>query len=307
MSAGRTPHVCLIDGSGLAHRANAMARPRQAASGAEIGAVWLFSQMLGKLLRRMALAPKRLDGIGIFFDPDRDSLWRRKLHAGYKAHRPDTAPDFTAQVAWMVQLCADLGMHVARIEGLEADDLIASETRAALAEGARVSILSQDKDLMQLIEGRVWQMDPMRNLWFDAAAVRERIGVPPARIADFLALCGDAGDGVPGVRGVGPATAKAMVAAHGDLESILAVAPTLDGVGARRIASAADAARLSYRLVALDADHAPPMPAPEGIDGLRWPAAFEASRIDPMIDGWRQTALLGPQPGQGAALFGPSG
>ena len=148
---------------------------------------------------------------------------------------------------------------------MEADDLIASYARAAAAQGWAVTIVSSDKDLMQLVGqtgdgGRIDMLDTMKNLRIDIPEVFEKFGVEPERVGDVLALMGDAVDNVPGIRGIGPKTATKLIQEHGNLESVLAAAPAMKAGKLREsLIEQAEMARLSRRLVALKEDCALPM------------------------------------------------
>jgi DNA polymerase-1 len=144
--------------------------------------------------------------------------------------------------------------------GLEADDMIASYARAAAAQGWDVTIVSSDKDLMQLVGGveegpRIDMLDTMKNIRIFLPEVAEKFGVTPDRVGDVLALMGDSVDNVPGIRGIGPKTATKLIVEHGDLESALAAAPTMKASKLREsLIEQADMARLSRVLVALKED-----------------------------------------------------
>ncbi len=146
--------------------------------------------------------------------------------------------------------------------GLEADDLIACYARAALAQGWQVTIVSGDKDLMQLVEdGSLDMLDTMNNRRLGEAYVVEKFGVGPKQLGDVLALMGDSVDNVPGVPGVGPKTASKLIVEHGDLESVLAAAPEMKKGKLRdNLIEHADNARLSKRLVTLECNA--PLPQP---------------------------------------------
>jgi DNA polymerase-1 len=149
----------------------------------------------------------------------------------YKAQRDDTPEDIVLQLPEIKRLTALLGFHVIEQRGVEADDLIATAVRKLSARGDECIIVSADKDFGQCVGGKVLQLAPPPTAnpalgWrrMDVAAVTEKFGVPPERIADYLALVGDASDNIPGLRGVGPKTAVKWISEHGDLEGVLAAA-----------------------------------------------------------------------------------
>ncbi len=145
--------------------------------------------------------------------------------------------------------------NVCRIErpDFEADDLIATYARHAAAAGAIVTIVSSDKDLMQLVSDRIAMFDPMKDKPIGAAEVREKFGVGPDKVIDVQALCGDSVDNVPGVPGIGVKTAAELINTYGDLETLLAHAPEIKQPKRRQsLIDFAEQARLSKRLVTLD-------------------------------------------------------
>lgn len=268
-------HLTLIDGSGMAHRAWAMAPRRSRASdGAEVGAAGLFAMMLAKLVRQMGAGRRPPTHLAVFFDPPREDTWRRALCARYKANRDDRDPVFEAQIALMRRACAAAGIAEATLPRHEADDVIAGYALRAHAGGAFVSMISGDKDLLQLVRPGLVQLEPQRGIWFDVAAVTEKFGVAPDRVAHFLALAGDTADGIPGARGIGPVIARRLLAANGSIEHLLA---NLDAVTPPRVRmileASGDDLRMALRLTRLDD---PDMPAPLTPDAMKFPGAASA-------------------------------
>lgn len=252
-------HICLIDGSNMLHRAAAMAKPRsRQTDGMEVGATWLFSQMITKLLRRMGEGRMPPQAVAIFFDPSREASWRRAVFPAYKANRPPSDPLLTAQIPLMQTFCRDMGLGVATAPEHEADDLVAAYAEDAVRDGMRVSIVSNDKDLMQLVRPRVMQVNTMTWTWYNEAAVEEKFGVPPRLVGDYLALAGDAADGVPGAPGIGPKAAVALLGQFGSLSAMLTRSGEIERASWRRIIEEnKEILRLSRMLVALDAAGAP--------------------------------------------------
>ncbi len=244
-------HLVLVDGSGFIFRAFHALPPMTRPDGTPVNAVFGFTNMLAKLLR---------DHVGthlaVIFDAGR-STFRNRLYESYKAHRPDPPPELVPQFALVREAAAAFGVPAIELPDWEADDLIASYARVATESGGRVTIVSSDKDLMQLVRPGVIMHDPIKQKPIGEAEVMERFGVPPAKVVEVQALMGDSVDNVPGVPGIGPKTASQLVQEFGDLDRVLAAAPGMKPSKRRDMLIAhADAARLSRRLVILD-DAAP--------------------------------------------------
>ena len=192
--------------------------------------------------------------------------FRNDIYEDYKANRPPPPEDLVPQFPLIRDATRAFSLPCIEEQGYEADDLIASYARAAAREGWDVTIVSSDKDLMQLVGtcpeggGKVDMLDTMKNLRIDIPEVEEKFGVTPDKVGDVLALMGDAVDNVPGVFGVGPKTATKLIQEHGDLESVLAAAPDMKKSKLKeRLIEQAEQARLSRVLVALKEDCALPM------------------------------------------------
>ncbi len=242
-------HLVLIDGSGFIFRAFHALPPMTRADGVPINAVFGFVNMLAKLLREHVGTH-----IAVIFDAGR-ATFRNRLFDGYKAQRPEPPSEIVPQFALVRAATEAFGIPAVELADWEADDLIAAYTRAACAEGGRVTIVSSDKDLMQLIRPGVAMLDPIRNRPIGEAEVMERFGVGPDRVVEVQALMGDSVDNVPGVPGIGPKTAGALVAEFGNLEGVLAAAPAMKPSKRREMLIAhAEAARLSRTLVLLRDD-----------------------------------------------------
>ncbi|HEX3881408.1 MAG TPA: DNA polymerase I [Stellaceae bacterium] len=248
-------HVYLIDGSGFIFRAYHALPPLTRSDGIPTSAVLGFSNMLAKLLDETDA-----DHIAVIFDHSGKSF-RNQLYDQYKAHRPDAPEDLKPQFA-LVRAATD-AFSVCRIEleNYEADDLIATYAREAENEGAVVTIVSSDKDLMQLVNDKVTMLDPMKNRQIGDAEVRERFGVGPDKVIEVQALAGDSVDNVPGVPGIGVKTAAELINTYGDLETLLDRATEIKQPKRREsLIEHADKARLSKVLVTLDTKV--PLPCP---------------------------------------------
>src|SRR6202035_3278922 len=183
----------------------------------------------------------------------------------YKANRREMPDDLRAQLEHVRRAAAAFDICQIELPDFEADDLIATYARHAVEAGARVTIVSSDKDLMQLVTDRVTMLDPIKNRPIGADEVRERFGVGPDKVVDVQALCGDSVDNVPGVPGIGIKTASALILEYGDLDTLLARAGEIKQDKRRQtLIDFADQIRLSRQLVQLDCD----TPLPEPLDDL---------------------------------------
>ncbi|HEU0066085.1 MAG TPA: DNA polymerase I [Sphingomonas sp.] len=254
------PHLYLVDGSGYIFRAYHRLPPLTNKHGEPVGAVYGYTTMLWKLADELHAA----DGpthMAVILDKS-SRTFRNDLYDQYKAHRPPPPEDLVPQFPMIRDATRAFSLPCIETEGLEADDIIACYTNAALAQGWSVTIVSSDKDLMQLMtDPSVDMYDTMNNRRLGPDHVREKFGVGPDRLGDVLALMGDSVDNVPGVTGVGPKTASKLILEHGDLEGVLAAAPTMKPGKLRdNLIAQADNARLSKVLVALKCDDALPEP-----------------------------------------------
>ena len=257
------PHLYLVDGSGYIFRAYHRLPPLTNKRGEPAGAVYGYTSMLWKLLDEVNAA----DGpthMAVIFDKA-SHTFRNELYGDYKAHRPPPPEDLVPQFPVIREATRAFSLPCIEEAGLEADDIIASYAKAALAEGWQVTIVSSDKDLMQLIEPGLDLYDTMNNRRLGADYVVEKFGVGPDKLGDVLALMGDSVDNVPGVPGVGPKTASKLIAEHGDVEGVLAAAPAMKkGKLRENLIDHAENARLSRVLVTLKDD----APLAEPLDSL---------------------------------------
>lgn len=276
-------HLYLVDGSAYIFRAYHRLPPLTNPRGVPVGAVYGYTTMLWKLAEDLHKA----DGpthLAVILDKG-SVTFRNALYDQYKAHRPPPPEDLVPQFPLIRDATRAFSLACIEEDNLEADDLIASYARAASAQGWDVTIVSSDKDLMQLVGtapggGHVDMLDTMKNQRIDIPEVIEKFGVPPALVGDVLALMGDSVDNVPGIRGIGPKTATKLIQDHGSLEGALAAAPTLKAGKLRdSLIEQADMARLSRQLVALKEDCALPIPLDDFLLGAIPPdplAAFLA-------------------------------
>ncbi len=248
-------HVYLVDGSGYIFRAFHALPPMNRADGTPTNAVYGFTNMLLRLME-----DTKAEIIAVIFDAGRRSF-RSEIYADYKAHRPPPPPELLPQFALIREATRACNVPAIELEGYEADDLIAAYAKAAAARGDIVTIVSSDKDLMQLVGGNITMLDPIKNRRIGEAEVREKFGVGPDKVVDVQALAGDSTDNVPGVPGIGVKTAAELINTYGDLDSLLDRAGEIKQPKRREalIANAA-LARTSRELVRLRDDMALPAP-----------------------------------------------
>lgn len=258
---GKIPHLTLIDGSGMIQRAWAVANKERNHAGEEVGAVRVFSRMTMKILRRMSAGAYPPTGIAVFFDPPRDNTWRRALSPEYKANRPDQDPELTRQIVMAASMCEHLSIAQGVCGSHEADDMIAAYALDAHEDGMRVSIVSSDKDLMQLVRRGIMQFSPTAGkdgTWYNSSRVEEKFGVGPEMVADYLALTGDATDGVKGAPGIGPKSATALLREFGGIDEIIKNAQHISRPSWRKsVEENVEVLLLARRLVSLDAEGCP--------------------------------------------------
>lgn len=257
--------LVLIDGSGFIFRAFHALPPMTRADGTPVNAVYGFCAMLARLLKDHTDSH-----IAVIFDAGR-TTFRNAIDPDYKAHRPDPPPELIPQFALIREATTAFGVPAIELEGFEADDLIASYAAAMTATGGAVTIVSSDKDLMQLLNDRVDMLDPIKSTPIGPADVIAKFGVTPAQMIDAQALMGDSVDNVPGVPGIGPKGAAQLIAEFGTLEAILAAAASGAMKPSKRrdaLIEHAEAARRSRRLVELRRDVTLPLPIEALTTGL---------------------------------------
>ena len=249
------PSLLLIDGSAYVFRAYYAIPRLTTRGGLPVNAAYGFTLMMLKVMREN---PESLFVVAM----DRDSrAFRQSIDPNYKANRAPAPDDLKAQFPVVCQILQALNVPVVDHAGYEADDVIATLTRQAVADGFQVTVVSGDKDLMQLVGKGVDLFDPMKERRFGVAEVEEKFGVPPHRVADYLALIGDSSDNVPGVPKVGPKSAAQIIQAFGGVEEIY---DHIDEVAALKLRGAKGIAeqlrlhqeqvRRALRLVQLQAD-----------------------------------------------------
>ena len=259
----RGDHLYLIDGSGYIFRAyHALPPLTRKSDGLPTGAVAGFCNMLFKLMRDTK-AGDRPTHLAVVFDSARKNF-RNEIYADYKAHRPPPPDDLIPQFSLVRDATKAFGVAGVELAGYEADDLIGAYACQAADAGALVTIVSSDKDLMQLVvDGKIELLDPVKQKPIRSAEVMEKFGVAPAKVIDVQTLAGDSTDNVPGVPGIGVKTAAELINAYGDLETLLKRAGEIKQPKRREsLIENAEKARISKKLVTLDCNA--PVPVPLG-------------------------------------------
>jgi DNA polymerase-1 len=263
---GPAVRLYIVDGSGFIFRAyHALPPLTRKSDGLPVGAIQGFCNMLWKLMVDMKASPDAPTHLAVVFDQS-EVTFRNQLYADYKAHRPPPPDDLIPQFPLVREATKAFGVPCLELPGYEADDIIAAyscHVRDRL-EG-EVVIVSSDKDLMQLVGDRVSMLDTMKNVRIGRPEVFDKFGVPPEKVVDVQALCGDSVDNVPGAPGIGIKTASALITEYGDLDTLLARAGEIKQEKRRQtLIEFADQIRLSRELVKLDCD----TPLPAAMDAL---------------------------------------
>lgn len=252
-TAAAKEHLYLVDGSSFIFRAYYALPKMSRSDGTPINAVFGFASMLYKLLEDLANSAKPTH-LAVIFDAARESF-RNEIYPSYKAQRPDAPEDLIPQFDLIREAVKAFNVPCIEMSGFEADDIIATYARQASEQGMKVTIVSSDKDLMQLVTDRVELFDSMKNRPIGPNEVKEKFGVLPDKVTDVQALAGDSVDNIPGVPGIGIKTAAELINTFGDLETLLKRAHEIPQPKRREklIAHAKDA-RVAKKLVTLKND-----------------------------------------------------
>ena len=291
---GRPANLVLIDGSGYIFRAFHALPPMSRGDGTPVNAVFGFTNMLARFL-----ASHVGTHLAVVFDAG-SATFRNRIYDQYKAHRPEPPSELVPQFRLVREATAAFGVASVELEDWEADDLIAAYAKAGVEAGATVTIVSSDKDLMQLVRPGVEMLDPIKQKPIGPDEVMEKFGVTPDRVVDVQALMGDSVDNVPGVPGIGPKNAAELINQYGSLEAVLDAAQAMKPSKRRdNLIAHREAALVSKKLVQL-CDHAPmPLPIEAMVTG-----PLDRTRLRDWLHGmgFRSTALrLGLADGQPVA------
>jgi DNA polymerase-1 len=248
------PRLFLIDASGYIFRAyHALPPLTRKSDGLPVGAVAGFCNMVFKMVEdaKGADAPTH---VAVIFDHSA-TTFRNAIYPAYKAQRPEPPEDLRPQFGLIRDATRAFNLPCIELEGFEADDIIATYAAQAAAAGGRVTIVSADKDLMQLVGPGIEMVDTLKNRTIGPDEVVEKFGVPPEKVIDVQALAGDSVDNVPGAPGIGIKTAALLIGEYGDLDNLLAHAGEIKQPKRRAaLIDFADQIRISRDLVTLRRD-----------------------------------------------------
>ena len=220
MNSSDSNDLVLVDGSGYIFRAYYALPPMYRSDGTPVNAVFGFCNMLLKLIEDIQQEKGGKISIAVIFDAARETF-RNKIYPEYKANRSDPPDDLKPQFDIIKRVPESFNLQSIQSIGFEADDLIASYSKIAVEQGRKVTIISSDKDLMQLLVGNISIIDPMKKKEINRESVFEKFGVYPEKVIDVQALAGDSSDNVPGVPGIGPKIAAQLINSFGTVENLL--------------------------------------------------------------------------------------
>jgi DNA polymerase-1 len=239
----------LIDGNSYVYRAFYAIKSLTNSKGFPTNAIYGFTNMLLKIIRE-----KKPDGLAVSFD-SAGPTDRHKLYEKYKAHRPEAPGDLVRQFPFIREIIRALKIPVYEIPGYEADDILGTIAKKAAQGGSEVYIVTGDKDMLQLIDDHIRIYDPLKDKILDEGYVKEKFGIGPGRITEFMALMGDAADNIPGIKGVGEKTAKDLLRDFGSLDELLGHTERIKKDKLRKmVEDNEEIVRLSRKLATIDTD-----------------------------------------------------
>ncbi|MEJ2070901.1 MAG: DNA polymerase I [Syntrophobacterales bacterium] len=263
----------LLDFSSYIYRAFHAIRGLATSQGFPTNAAFGVTNMLLKVLRE-----RQPQYLALAFD-SKAPTFRHREYPEYKVHRPPMPEELGLQLPYIQKITQGLNLPQLAMEGFEADDLIATLVRQARAQGFEVVILSGDKDLLPLVQEGVAMWDPMKDVRFDPATIREKYGVSPEELVEVKALAGDASDNIPGVPGIGEKTALKLIARFHSVDNLLSHLEDIKEKGVRsKLAEHAEQARLSHRLVLLEDE----VPLQVDLEDLR-PGPWDREALRPLF------------------------
>ncbi|MDZ4654369.1 MAG: DNA polymerase I [Coriobacteriia bacterium] len=257
--------LAVIDGNSLIHRAfHALPPTMTAPDGRPTNAAFGFTSMLLKMIAEL-----KPDAVVVAFDRGKPAF-RTEALAAYKMHRPPTDPMLKAQFSTTKEVLVALDIPIVEVEGWEGDDILGTLAEQGKSGGMRVMLVTGDKDALQLVDDDVSVVSTKKGITdiviYDADAVRERYGVSPEQVIDFLGLKGDTSDNIPGVPGVGEKTAAKLLAEYGTLDSVLEHAAGIKGKLGENLREHAESARMSRIVATIRRD----VPVDIDLAGVAW-------------------------------------
>jgi DNA polymerase-1 len=239
--------VYLIDGNSYAYRAFYAIKDLSTSRGFSTNAIYGFINMLLKIIRE-----KKPDSVVVSFDSPAPTK-RHTIFKEYKAHRPETPQGLVEQMPHIKRLISAFHIKIFELPGYEADDIIGTVAKRLVSEGKSVFIVTADKDMLQLVGRDIKIYDPIKDKFFDEGYIKDKFGVGPERVTEFMALTGDAVDNIPGIKGIGEKTAKELLSGVGSLEELLRNTNLIKKENLRRLISEnTDMVRLSQTLATID-------------------------------------------------------
>jgi len=240
-------NLYLIDGNSYVYRAFYAIKGLTNSKGFPTNAIYGFTTMLLKIIRE-----KSPDALVVSFDSPVPTE-RHRIFQDYKAHRPETPSELVLQLPHIRKVVSAFRIKIFELGGYEADDIIGTLAKDAAAQGTEVFIVTADKDMLQLVDERIKIYDPMKDRVLDEAYVREKFGVGPERVTEFMALTGDASDNIPGIKGVGEKTAKELLSSFDSIEDLLEHPEKIKREKLRKMVSDnKEFVRLSQKLATID-------------------------------------------------------
>lgn len=240
-------NLYLIDGNSYVYRAYYAIKSLTNSKGFPTNAIFGFTNMLLKIIK-----DKKPEGLVVSFDSP-ELTERHRIFKDYKAQRPETPSDLVQQLPHIRRMISAFNISIFEVPGYEADDLIGTVAKRAGKEGAKVFIVTADKDMLQLVDENIKIYDPMKDRVLDKDYVKEKFGVGPERVTEFMALTGDAVDNIPGIKGVGEKTAKDLLLSFETLDELLEHPERIKKERLRTMVSEnRDIVRLSRKLATLD-------------------------------------------------------
>ncbi len=244
----QTAPLILVDGSSYLYRAYHAMPPLTNSDGESTGTIYGVINMLRKLIRDY-----KPEHMAVVFDA-KGKTFRNDLYAEYKATRPPMPDDLREQIAPIHEIVRAMGLPLLCVDNVEADDVIGTLAKQATAAGIETVISTGDKDMAQLVSEHVTLVNTMNNSKTDIPAVKEKFGLTPQQIVDYLALMGDKVDNIPGVDSVGPKTATKLLQQYGSLQGVIEHADEVKGKLGEKLRAAVDALPLSYQLATIKMD-----------------------------------------------------